>query len=720
MRTIGIFGNRRCGGSNVGATRMRGIAKSAIGLAAAVAVLSVVVWTPRLWAAPGNVLSEQKISDTSGGFPGILADGDFFGSSVAPIGDLDGNGVTDIAVGAIGDDDGGSLRGAVWLLWLTTSGTVSSTAKISDTAGGFLGALSDGDLFGSAVAGLGDLDGDGVADLAIGAPRDDDGGTDRGAVWIVFLNPDGSVKAFQKISDTAGGFSGTLDNGDWFGGALSALGDLDGDGVEDLAVGAPFDDDGGTDRGAVWVLFLNPDGTVKSDAKLSDVTPGFGGALADFDSFGSAVATMRDLDGDSHVELAVGATGDSEVGLGRGAVWVLFLDATAGIKTFQKINQANGGFSGTLDDGDQFGFSIGAVRDELAVGAPNDDDGAVVNGGAVWMLLMNANGTVKVTRKISASSGGFVGPLHGNDNLGTAAVMARDVDGDGVADLIGGARRDDDGGLDRGALWVLFLDGVPGAFCGDGVLDPGEQCDDGNNIDGDCCSSNCTLGVPGSSCADGDLCNGDEVCDGSGNCVPGTPLDCNDGDPCTQDSCDALLGCQSVAGPAPVCLSAGKVVVEIRDKANDASDKIKWKWRKGDETLLADLGDPTSTTGYALCIYDETASTPSLVGKIVIPPGPFWQNKGAKGFKYVDKLATFDGAKRATLRPGAAGRAKVDVFAKGVNVPMPVPAGPGVFFNQDPNVTIQLLNDAGVCWTSEFVSPALKNDASRFKDKTLQ
>jgi hypothetical protein len=60
---------------------------------------------------------------------------------------------------------------------------------------------------------LGDLDGDGVGDLAVGADLDDDGGLDRGAVWILFLNPNGTVKSHQKISDTQGGFTGTLDEG---------------------------------------------------------------------------------------------------------------------------------------------------------------------------------------------------------------------------------------------------------------------------------------------------------------------------------------------------------------------------------------------------------------------------------------------------------------------------------------------------------------------------
>ena len=67
----------------------------------------------------------------------------------------------------------------------------------------------------------------------------------------------GWVLSHQKISSTEGGFTGILDDWDWFGISAAALGDLDGDGVGDLAVGAPGDDDGGSGRGAVWVLFLD-------------------------------------------------------------------------------------------------------------------------------------------------------------------------------------------------------------------------------------------------------------------------------------------------------------------------------------------------------------------------------------------------------------------------------------------------------------------------------
>ena len=215
----------------------------------------------------GTVKSHQKISSTEGGFTGTLDDFEFFGSSVASLGDLDGDGLGDLAVGAYNDDDGGFNRGAVWVLFLNSDGTVNSHQKISDTEGGFTGTLDDGDFFGQSVASLGDLDGDGVGDLAVGADEDDDGGIGRGAVWVLFLNTDGTVKSHQKISDTQGGFTGILDDFDNFGKSVASLGDLDGDGLGDLAVGAPIDNDGGDFRGAVWVLFL--DGVPPSPADLT-------------------------------------------------------------------------------------------------------------------------------------------------------------------------------------------------------------------------------------------------------------------------------------------------------------------------------------------------------------------------------------------------------------------------------------------------------------------
>lgn len=79
--------------------------------------------------------------------------------------------------------------------------------------------------------------------------------------------------------------------------------------------------------------------------------------------------------------------------------------------------------------------------------------------------------------------------------------------------------------------------------CGNGVVEPGEDCDDGGTVDGDCCSSSCLFDPPGAACDDGDACTTVHGCDGSGTCLGTAPPTCDDGNPCTDDSCDPAIGC---------------------------------------------------------------------------------------------------------------------------------------------------------------------------------
>ena len=407
----------------------------------------------------GKVVAHQKISSTEGNFTGTLNNDDRF-RVVAGLGDLDGDGVEDLAVGAPADDDGGLDRGAVWILFLNSDGTVKSHQKISDTEGNFAGALSNSDNFGISVVRIGDLDNDSVDDLAVGATGDDDGGTDHGAVWILFMNSNGTVKSHQKISDTEGNFTGVISN---FGNSVAGLGDLDGDGVEDLAVGAFWSDDPETNNGAVWILFLNSDGTVAANQKISDTQGNFTGTLDANDQFGVSVAALGDLDGDTIMDLAVGANGDDDGGADRGSVWVLFLNSDGTVDSHQKISDTQGSFTGVLDNSDLFGRSVAGLGDfdgdgveDLGVGEIWDDDGGT-NRGAIWVLFLNSDGTVKSHQKISDTEGDFTGVLDNGDEFAFNLTNLGDLNDDGITDLAAGSRFDDDGGTDRGAAWVLFM-----------------------------------------------------------------------------------------------------------------------------------------------------------------------------------------------------------------------------------------------------------------------
>ena len=412
-----------------------------------------------------GVESSQKISDTAGNFEGVLDDNDQFGSAVANIGDLDFDGVTDLAVGAPLDDDRGTDRGAVWILFMNDDGTVDTDQKISDSDAtlSLLSVLEDNDQFGSAVAELGDLNGDGVPDIAVGAPLDDDGGTDRGAVWILFMDTDGTVQFTQKISDTEGIFNSFLQDNDQFGNAIANIGDLNNDLLPEIAVGAIGDDDGGTDRGAIWILFLAANGTVNNFQKLSDTSGGFAGTLQDSDFFGSSIAGIGDLDADGFEDIAVGAIGDDDGGTDRGAVWVLFMNIDGSVRFEQKISETNANFNGGLNDNDHFGSSVAGIGDyngdgiiDIAAGAAQDNEGGI-DRGAIWIMIMDSNGEIISKSKISSTSGNFSGPLTDGDQFGSALADVGDLDLDGITDIVAGAKHDDDGGVDRGALWTLFM-----------------------------------------------------------------------------------------------------------------------------------------------------------------------------------------------------------------------------------------------------------------------
>ncbi len=359
----------------------------------------------------GTVQETQEtveINDNTTNGP-VLSDSDVFGWSVASLGNLDGTGgaATVLAVGAINDDAGGTNHGAVHLLYLNSNGTVRKTVEINDlTTNGPV--LSNNDQFGHSVTSLGDLDGAGVgaaAVLAVGAANDDagegtaTGGSDRGAVHLLYLNSNGTVQKTVEINDlTANGPA--LSNDDEFGESVASLGDLDGPGgaATVLAVGAITDDAGGSNRGAVHLLYLESDGDVQKTVEINDLTAN-GHALSNEDLFGLSVANLGDLDGDgvsAAAVLAVGASGDDTGGANRGAVHLLYLNSDGTVQKTMEINDTTAG-GPVLSNNDEFGFSVanlgdldgtgGPLRALLAVGTPFDDAGGA-NRGAVHLLFI--------------------------------------------------------------------------------------------------------------------------------------------------------------------------------------------------------------------------------------------------------------------------------------------------------------------------------------------
>jgi len=424
---------------------------------------------PALAQNPGEVLWHQKISATQGGGPMGIKTNDQFARGAAAIGDLDGDGICDLAVGALGDDDNQGNDaldyGACWILFMNRDGTVRAHAKISRSSAGL--PLDPGDEFGRAVRELGDFDLDGVPDLMVSADKDDDNGTDKGAFYILFLNRDGTVKSWKKISETSGGFHGDLDPNDLFGRALRNLGDLDLDGVPDIGVGAPWDDDGGSNRGAYWILFMRRDGTVKSWNKLSDWYGNFQSTLSTAGEFGFDCVVLGDRNGDGIQDLAIGSPDQKTDGLQQGAVFIVYMNRDGSAKKDFRIAENYSGFVGDmLDYNDEFGCALEGLGDldrdgipDLAVGAGKDDDGPTgsFDRGAVYVLFLNADATVKSWQKISRTQGRFYANIDNADRFGTSLCSPGDLNGDGIQDVLAGARFDDDAGSGAGSLYFLAL-----------------------------------------------------------------------------------------------------------------------------------------------------------------------------------------------------------------------------------------------------------------------
>jgi len=396
----------------------------------------------------GSVKSTVEINDSTTNGP-TLANSDRFGASVENIGDFDGNGVNDLAVGASYDNTGGKNRGAVHIIFMNTDGSVDSTVVINDsTTNG--PTLSNSDLFGTSIANMGDLDGDGVNDLAVGANLDDmdengvaDEGDNRGAVHILFMNSDASVKSTVEINDSTTN-GPTLTDRDYFGDSVANIGDFDGDGVNDLAVGASFDDmdengvaDGATNRGTVHIMFMNSDGSVDSTVEINDSTEN-GPHLNGNDLFGESVENLGDLNGDGVNDLAVGAGRDNAGGADRGTIHVMYMNSDGSVDSTVEINSSteNGP---TLTNTDRFGISIGEIGDfdgncitDLAVGAYNDhtDENGIVDGGddrgAVHIIFMkdeNPDVDCVTSDTSTASTGGGTCSRHAIlGNCGTIAI----------------------------------------------------------------------------------------------------------------------------------------------------------------------------------------------------------------------------------------------------------------------------------------------------------
>jgi len=333
----------------------------------------------------------------------------YFGYSVSTAGDVNGDGFSDVIIGAYLFDNGESNEGSVFLYQ-------GSGYSLSITANLILESNQSSSFYGMCVSAAGDVNGDGYSDVIVGAPNFDNGQTDEGRAYVyhgsatgLSISPNWVSESNQSSSD--------------YGRCVSTAGDVNGDGYSDVIIGAKDFDNGQSDEGRAFVFHGSPSGLSSSANWTAESNQAFA-------FFGLSVSTAGDVNGDGYSDVIVGAIHFDNGQLNEGKVYVYYGSAS-GISTIVnwsvEINQENA----------QFGWSVASAGDvngdgysDVIVGARLFDNGhtdvgkAFVYHGSKSGLLLIPSWTAE-------------GNLTGT-NLGKSVSTAGDVNGDGYSDVIVG------------------------------------------------------------------------------------------------------------------------------------------------------------------------------------------------------------------------------------------------------------------------------------------
>lgn len=342
--------------------------------------------------------------------------------------------------------------------------------NMNGSNGFVLRGVDSNDYSGTAVANAGDINGDGIDDLLVGANGTAQNGVDTGSAYVIFGDTNGFNQT-MRLSDLDGknGFVLNGENGgDFAGQSVAAAGDVNGDGFDDIIIGAWGSDANGFDSGRSYVVYGKNTGFAPT-MNLGDLTgvDGFiinGTTESDFS--GVSVKGAGDVNADGISDIIIGADGADPNGANSGTSYVVFGNASGfnSPLTLSEIDGTNGFrlHGELLDDG--AGWSVSAAGDlnndgisDVIVGAHKADPNGPESGKS-YVVFGNDTGfpTSIELGDLDGTNGFVINGENSDDRMGYSASQAGDINGDGIDDIIVGAYGSDINGGNSGKTYVVF------------------------------------------------------------------------------------------------------------------------------------------------------------------------------------------------------------------------------------------------------------------------